>query len=86
MNKLSVNSIYLVISFIVITYLLFYGSSQLLAYYESGAEASDLIVLDSESVGDYYQPRVICAPLNNKGRPMEEASLEKILKDYTAAY
>ena len=86
MNKVSFNSIYLVASFILISYLLFYGSSQLLAYYKSGSEATDLIVIDSESIGDYYQPKVICAPLANQGRPMEKASLEKVLKDYTASY
>lgn len=87
MSKSVLSVVYLIISFMFILILLFYGTSQVIAFYKTGADQSSILVLDSESVNDYYQPQVTWQePHQNQGRKLEVHTLEKITRDYTASY
>lgn len=87
MSKPVLSIVYLILSFMIILILLFYGTSQVVAFYKTGADPKNILMLDSESVNDYYQPKVAWKePHTNEGRRMEIHTLEKIAKDYTASY
>lgn len=87
MRKSTISLSYLIASFMTILLLLFYGASQVLAFYQSGADPKNILVLDAASVNDYYRPYILWDdPLRNEGREMEPHTLEKISADYTASY
>ena len=77
---------YLFMSFGVIFALLITGAAQLLTFFKTGAERGDIVLLPTEQVNDFYQPKVIWDKKRvNEGRPMEKGTLSKITKDYVAA-
>ena len=86
MSKSHVSIIYLAGSFILIFTALAWGTSQVVAYFNSGANQKDLLLFSSKSVNEYYQPKVSWRPLQNQGRRMEEGTLTKLSKDYVAFF
>ena len=87
MTKSKISVTYLILSFILTLGLFLYGASQLLAYFESGADLKSILIIDTESVNDYYQPAVLWQyPIRNEGRKIENNTLEKITKNYVASY
>ncbi|MEM6829581.1 MAG: hypothetical protein AAF551_03635, partial [Bacteroidota bacterium] len=78
---------YLLLSFIILFVLSFSGISKILAFFKSGADPKQILMLGTEVVNDYYQPVVKWEyPYYNKGRPMETATLKKISRDYVASF
>ncbi|MFK7952615.1 MAG: cellulase family glycosylhydrolase, partial [Ekhidna sp.] len=87
MKKPSLQLFYLISSFLMIIGLLFYGASRLLAFYQSGAENQEIVMLDTKSVNTYYQPKLSWKmPISNEGRVIEANTLQKISRDYVASY
>lgn len=81
------STFYLILSFLPVSMLVVYGISQVLAAYSSKENFKNLLMLDSESVNDYYQPSITWEqPFRNKGRLMDMASLPKVSNDYTASF
>lgn len=87
MSKPKLQLFYLILSFIVVIGLLFYGASRILAFYKTGSNESQSLLIATASVNDYYQPKIVWeTPFDNEGRAMEINSLQKISKDYVASY
>lgn len=86
MSKSRLSLVYLIGSFILVSIALAYGASQVITFFQTGADTSDILILDTESVNDYYQPKIRWQPLRNSGRKMEPNTLTKLSKDYVASY
>jgi len=85
MIKLQLTKIYLIASVIIIFSVLAFGASQVIAYFKVGANSS-ILMQGSAAVNNYYQPKIKWQPLQNQGRIVEAASLDKLSKDYLAAH
>jgi len=88
MNKkhLSIPFLLLVTSFTLVMILLFYGSSQLLAFFKTGADEAHIEILANDDVDQFYKPKVTSIAIGiNEGRKMEEATYTKINRDYLAS-
>lgn len=87
MNRyLSPQFVYLILSFLVIILFLFYGVSQLLVFFKSGAEQSKVTIFPTENVSTFYNPKLTWYDLDeNEGRKMEAATYEKVTRDYLAS-
>lgn len=83
---LSIPFLLLITSFMFVMILLFYGSSQLLAFFKTGADQMRVEVLANDDVDQFYKPKVNSFDIGiNEGRKMEEATYSKINKDYLAS-
>lgn len=71
----------IIISFIALNALLLFGLSKVLGYLNSGAERSDMLHLEKETITTYL-PKVNWSSLDNPGRKMEQQALKEIEKDY----
>ncbi len=66
---------------------LLFGSSQVIAFFRSGADQSQMLLLSGEQLNDYYQPKVTWAADHSaEGREMEPGTRTKITADYVAGH
>ncbi|UXP32099.1 cellulase family glycosylhydrolase [Reichenbachiella agarivorans] len=86
-NSQKLSILYVTVSFMVILLLLFYGTSQFITFFKTGAERRDMLLLDSYHINDFYQPQINWINLGqNEGRVFEPAVQIKMGKDYIASY
>ena len=75
------------ISFVGISVGLFNGLSRVVAFFKSGADKADMLLLSAEQINDFYRPKFEWINQENEdGRPMEKSTRTKIGKDYLASY
>lgn len=87
MNRSYLLMFYVLASFFGVLLFLFYGTSQLLAFFKTGANQADMLLLSTEHINDFYQPKISWINVGeNKGRVMEPGTLQKISRDYVASY
>ncbi len=75
----------LILSYIAITALVVFGISSLYSYLNTGADRSTILHTEIKKI-DQYLPKVVWAPLNNEGRPMDAQVLNAIENDYLDAW
>lgn len=64
-----------------------FGFSQVYAWFNTGADRSQILLLESEKISSVYEPLVRWnANPRQEGRPLENATIEKIKTDYVAGY
>lgn len=86
MNR-GLSRLYLAVTFSGLLSLGFYGVSNALAFFKSGADPKSMLLIDTHSVNDYYRPAIEWQqPFRHKGRAMEATTLEKVSRDYLASY
>ncbi|PIB34747.1 hypothetical protein BFP72_04660 [Reichenbachiella sp. 5M10] len=86
-NSKKLSIIYMSTSFVVILFLFFYGASQFLTFFKTGAERSDMLLLDSHHINHFYQPKIQWVNVGqNEGRIFEPYAQIKMGKDYLASY
>ncbi|MFA0963374.1 cellulase family glycosylhydrolase [Roseivirga sp. BDSF3-8] len=77
----------LIISFLALSTVLFYGFSQVITYFRTGADPSGMLLLSADEVDYFYRPDYTWSGIEEaEGRPMEEGTLQKVSKDYLAGY
>ncbi len=77
--------IILMLSYIAVIALVIFGVSSLYSYLNTGADRSSMLHTEIKKV-DQYLPKIVWAPLNNEGRPMDEQTLNTIENDYLDAW
>ncbi len=83
-NKTILRSI-LVLSYVVIIGLVVFGISALFSYLNTGADRNSMLHTEVKKI-DQYLPSVEWSPLNNEGRPIDQATLNSIENDYLDAW
>jgi hypothetical protein len=83
-NK-TIYRILVIVGFILINAGILFGISQVIAYLNTGADRAQMLRLDIVKERQYV-PKVKWESIENPGRPMEEASQQKIEKDYLDAW
>ena len=71
--------------FIVINILILYGISQVVLYFNTGAERSSMLHLTIKNE-QVYLPKTIWVATSNPGRPIEKQTLETLKRDYLKAW
>lgn len=65
---------------------LFYGTSQVIVFFKTGSEQSNIILHANEQVSEFYRPKHTWFDQGeNEGRPVEELTYEKVSADYLAS-
>lgn len=72
-------------SYVLMVALVVYGISAIFSYLNTGADRSTMLHTEVQQV-DQYLPELKWAPLENKGRPMDEENLKAIEADYLDAW
>lgn len=75
----------LIAGFITINMCLLYGIAQVIKYVNTGADRATMFHQDVTKEND-YTPDISWQSINNEGRPMEEATLQKIEQHYLDAW
>ncbi|MDO5981065.1 glycoside hydrolase family 2 TIM barrel-domain containing protein [Flavivirga spongiicola] len=75
----------LILSYIAIIALVVFGISSLYSYLNTGADRSSILHTEIKKI-DQYLPKIVWAPLNNEGRPMDMQTLNTIENDYLDAW
>ena len=76
---------YTLLSFMMISIVLFVITSRLLAYFQVPESLAVELAIDND-ISNFYTPRYEWKSLENEGREMEEFTLKKITADYLASY
>ena len=84
MNKNLLRSV-LIISYMIIIAIIIGGISSLFGYLNTGADRASILHTEIQKI-DQYIPKVIWAPLQNEGRPMDEQTLKRIENNYLDAW
>ena len=75
----------LLLGFVLLMVLMILGFSNILIYFNSGAERESMLHSEFQSQQTYV-PQVIWSPLKNQGRYIHKEALEKIEKDYIKSW
>ena len=75
----------LILSFLGVNALLLFGISSVFSYFNTGADKSSILHVESARE-DIYLPKIVWTNVENEGRPMEEQTLKKIEEDYLSAW
>ncbi|WP_047550221.1 glycoside hydrolase family 2 TIM barrel-domain containing protein [Psychroserpens sp. Hel_I_66] len=75
----------LIASYIMIIALIVSGISALFGYLNTGADRSTMLHTEIKKI-EQYAPKVIWAPLQNEGRPIDDQNLNAIENDYLDAW
>ncbi|MGB3468033.1 MAG: cellulase family glycosylhydrolase [Cyclobacteriaceae bacterium] len=64
-----------------------FGFSQVYAWFNTGADRSEILLLESQSINSVYQPALTWHEnKEQEGRPLEEATILKVKTDYLASH
>lgn len=87
MIKKLAHGIFVNFSILLVLAVISYGFSRVYAYFNTGAEKKDILLLDSEQLGTYYMPKISwVAGQTTEGRTLEEATKTKLESDYLSSY
>ncbi|MCA0132595.1 glycoside hydrolase family 2 TIM barrel-domain containing protein [Winogradskyella alexanderae] len=75
----------IVLTYIIIMAVVIYGLAAIFTYLNTGADRSTMLHTEIKQV-EHYLPKVVWAPLNNVGRPMDTQTLKSIEDDYLDAW
>ncbi|WP_375239170.1 glycoside hydrolase family 2 TIM barrel-domain containing protein [Aurantibacter sp.] len=74
----------LIASYIMVTTLIISGISAVFSYLNTGADRSNMLHTEIKQT-EHYFPKVIWSPLKNKGRKMDQETLNSLEEDYLNA-
>ncbi|MEL6557175.1 MAG: glycosyl hydrolase family 5 [Bacteroidota bacterium] len=87
MIKKLAHSVFVNLSILLVLAIIIYGFSRVYAYFNTGADKKEILLLDSEQLTTYYMPKTTWIDNKNaEGRAIEAATRSKLEGDYLSGY